>query len=156
MSLKSSLATAKSLSDLFGAIVDAEKVITEAVRLDAAMASQRQALVALAAEVNAAADDKDRAKAEAAMIRSDAKTVMEVAQAGATALVADAKTEAATIITRAEEDAKAILEVARCKVAEHEAKVKALEDAIVNLTAGAKAAELRLAKAKESIAKLLG
>jgi cell division septum initiation protein DivIVA len=156
MSLKSSLATAKSLSDLFGAIVDAEKVITEAVRLEAAMASNRHALAALAAEVNAAADDKDRAKAEADLIRSDAKTVKEVAQAGANALVADAKAEAATIITRAKEDAEAILEAARGKVAEHEANVKTLEDAVAKLTADAEAAESRLAKAKESIAKLLG
>ena len=97
-----------------------------------------------------------KAQTDAALLRSEAKAIKEQAQDAANTLVADAKAEAIAVAAKAKGEARALLDVARGKVVEHEAKAKTLEGVIAKLTADADEVEARLAKAKESIAKMLG
>jgi ABC-type transporter Mla subunit MlaD len=156
MSLKSSLAAAKQLTETFAALGEAEKVLTEAVKAESLLASHKKTLADLSAEVNAAASDKAR-------ILKECAEAVKHATDEAAAITAKAKAEAQTILDEAsheriaaKEAANTMAAEAKAKVAGADAKVKFLENTITKLTGDAEAAEARLVKAKEAVAKLLG
>ena len=155
MSLKSSLASAKALSETFAALGDAEKVLSDAVRAEALLANQKQALATLAAEIGAASANKAKTIEAADLILADANEKLAKANAEAKAIVDHATDVAAKTIENATTEAEGIIATANAKWTVAEATIKALEDRAAKAKADADAQEARLEKARAAVAKLL-
>jgi chromosome segregation ATPase len=154
-----SLAKIEAIVKQFEPLIELRDTMREYAAVSGEVVELRAKKKSLEDDISVLETDKSNANAEVLLSRSEAKAIEDRAQDDANKLIADAKLEASIAVSRAKGDAEAILEDARSKVAEHEAKVKTLESVVAKLTAdteAAEAVEARLAKAKESIAKLLG
>lgn len=156
MSLKSSLAAAKQLNEVFAALGEAEKVLTDAVKAESLLANLKKEVAASASEAMTLDAAKAKAKEDAAKLIAEAKQIKQDASDAALTLLADAKGQAIATKAKAAEDADKILESSNAQVREREAAIVALDEKIVALTAQAKAAEDRIAKAKAQATALLG